>query len=137
VKLVGERVDNPAWPEAADAVQPLVRVCIECHEEFGRRMASGRLRSPRRWRRALFCSRACCAQHRRWKASPKLTGHLAGLDPAPAAPPPKPKMRAVAHAGNAPGRPSTVTGPRAVAKAGRVAFVMSARFAVIRSVRSA
>jgi hypothetical protein len=109
--------NNPPWRADGDAVQ---RVCIQCQQEFGRRMATGRLRSPRRWRRALFCSRACCAQHRlRRKASP-LIGHLAGLDPSSPLEgrEARPKMRA------AQGRPSRKTGTRAIERAKRASSVL-------------
>jgi hypothetical protein len=110
---VDERGDNLPWPEM---VEPLTRVCVQCGAEYSRRRANGRLREPRRWRRSLYCSRGCAAQHRgRWKALP-----LAGLEPV--SPPPKPKLRV-----RQPGRPSRKTGLRAILTAERIARIMQAR----------
>jgi hypothetical protein len=114
VKPVDERGDNLPWPEM---VEPLTRVCLQCGAEYSRRRANGRLREPRRWRRALYCSRLCAAQHRgRWKALP-----LAGLDLPP--PPPKPKLRAAM-----PGRPSRKTGREAIERVERIAHHGAASF---------
>jgi len=112
---VGTRVDdNPSWPGSVE--WPLTRVCIECQTEFGRRRASGRLREPKRWRRALYCSRVCAGQRRgRWKALP-----LAGLDPA--LPPRQKRMRA-----RPPGRPSHKTGREAIERVDRIAKILSLR----------
>lgn len=114
---------NSAWAGLVEVEPPLTRICIECRCEFGRRMSNGKLRSPQRWRRSLYCSRACCAQHRlRRKASPKLTGYLAGLDPPPS--PPKPRRSCSA----ALGRPSRKTELRAILAADRIKRIMEARF---------
>jgi hypothetical protein len=121
--MLGERVDNSPWSDRVNAVQPIVRTCIECGCEYTRRMASGRLRSPQRWRRALYCSRQCATEyHKRWKASPQ-TGHVSGLDPP--APPSKPKMRALARS---PGRPSNRTGRESIERAERASSILDLRF---------
>ena len=105
-------------------VDPLTRVFLECHAEFARRMANGKLRSPQRWRRALFCSRVCAAeQYRRRKASLKLPHYLAGLEPPP--PLPRPKRSCSA----APGRPATKTGRRAIERVERTSRILQAKFA--------
>jgi hypothetical protein len=115
VKPVDEQGDNLPWPEM---VEPLMRVCVQCGAEYSRRRANGRLREPRRWRRSLYCSRLCAAQHRgRWKALP-----LAGLEPPP--PLPKPKLRAAM-----PGRPSRKTGRRAIERVERISRILQAKSA--------
>lgn len=45
-------------------VDPETRFCIECGAEFFRRYPSGRLKTPERWRRALYCGRECCGAYR-------------------------------------------------------------------------
>ena len=111
--FVDVEADNPSWPGSIEP--PLTRVCIQCGVEYARRMASGRLRSPQRWRRSIYCGKHCAAQYRgRWKALP-----LAGLDlPAPL---PKPKLMPM------PGRPSRKTGVAMIAKVERAARVMELR----------
>ena len=51
-------------------VDPESKICIVCGEEFFRRYPPsithpyGRLKTPKRWSRALYCGRECCGTYR-------------------------------------------------------------------------
>jgi hypothetical protein len=60
-----------AAQRTASMAKPPVRWCITCEAEFSRlytnRHGKPRLRSPKDWRKSLYCSRSCASLYRRNK----------------------------------------------------------------------
>jgi hypothetical protein len=64
-------------------VDPESKICIVCGEEFFRRYPGGRLKTPKRWSRALYCGRECCGafRGRMSKGVPKTVREIDSLPP--------------------------------------------------------
>lgn len=65
-----KRVDRRSDAVVVVIVDPVSKTCIECGAEFFHRYPPsithphGRLKTPERWRRALYCGRECCGAYR-------------------------------------------------------------------------
>jgi DNA-directed RNA polymerase specialized sigma24 family protein len=120
---------DPWGAAEATAATATVKFCITCSEPFTRLYTNingrPRLRDLKRWssQRVLYCSKQSCAIFRRNKRNAgwlSLPAHSASLEPTPTL---QPKMRSAARTG----RPPTVTGRLALAKAERASAVMAQR----------
>jgi hypothetical protein len=71
-------------PPAKPKPSPTIKRCLQCGKQFTRRMKSGRLYWPKRWKRMRYCSRECCGRYRGAKPNAGfewLPPHLQCLEP--------------------------------------------------------